>query len=571
MQDATSNALRGKLLAMMVLRVVLALGFLSITSWFQIRDHSAARLIVYYPLYAIVAAVGILTIAYALSLNRVRSLRLFTFLQVTVDIILITVIVYITGGVESYMHALYPLVVIGAAILLNKRGGLYAASVASISYGVLIDMDFYRMLPLKYKVIGSGQMNAAWEDVFTTVFTNILAYFTIAYLTGYLAEKTAKVERRLEEKEIDFERLENLNRHIVGNIASGIMTIDEALRITSFNRAAELITGYSLREVYYKDVREVFPDMIRLSAPTIGGSVRVEKTFRKKDGDEVYLGFTISEGRGADAMYIVIFQDLTQLKDMEARLMMNEKLRALGELSVGIAHEIRNPLASISGSIQVLKDELKLSGDNLNLMDIVIRETERLNALINDYLLFARPAKGLRARVDVSEIISETVRIFSHCPEAARIKVECRVSEHLYVNGDARQLGQIFWNLFVNAAHAMPDGGGLTVDSRILSHGRGPNRLGNAITYEAVESAGRVEITVADTGNGIKPEDINRIFDPFYSTKDSGTGLGLAIVHRIVETHDGTIEVLSNRSGAVFKITFPMYVHSVEAGQGMLH
>ncbi|MEK6792007.1 MAG: ATP-binding protein [Deltaproteobacteria bacterium] len=570
MRDASSNALRGKLLAMMVLRVVLALGFLSITSWFQIRDHSVARQFVYYPLYAIVAAVGILTIAYALSLSRVRNLRLFTFLQVTVDVILITVIVYITGGVESYMHALYPLVVIGAAILLNRRGGLYAASVASISYGVLIDMDFYRMLPLKYKVIGSGQMNAAWEDVFTTVFTNILAYFTIAYLTGYLAEKTAKVERRLEEKEIDFERLENLNRHIVGNITSGIMTIDEALRITSFNRAAETITGYSLRDVYYKDVRDIFTDIMRPTAQA--GSLRVEKTFRKKEGDEVYLGFTISEGRGAEATHIIIFQDLTQLKDMEARLMMNEKLRALGELSVGIAHEIRNPLASISGSIQVLKDELKLSGDNLNLMDIVIRETERLNALINDYLLFAKPAKGLRARVDVSEIISETVRIFSHCPEAARIKVECRVNERLYVNGDARQLGQIFWNLFVNAAHAMPDGGSLTVGSRILLHGRGGNRFEPPNTYEAVESAGQVEITVADTGKGIKPEELNRIFDPFYSTKDSGTGLGLAIVHRIVETHDGTIEVASNQgSGTVFKITFPMYVHSVEAGQGMLH
>ncbi|MBI5235395.1 MAG: PAS domain S-box protein [Deltaproteobacteria bacterium] len=570
MQDASSNALRGKLLAMMVLRVVLALGFLSITSWLQIRDHSVARLIAYYPIYAIVAAVGMLTIAYALTLNRVKSLRLFTFLQVTVDIILITVIVYITGGVDSYMHALYPLVVIGAAILLNKRGGLYAASAASISYGVLIDMDFYRMLPLKYKVIGSGQMNAAWEDVFTTVLTNILAYFTIAYLTGYLAEKTAKVERRLEEKEIDFDRLENLNRHIVGSITSGIMTIDEAMRITSFNRAAESITGYSLREVYYKDAREIFPDMLREGAPAAGASVRVEKTFRKKEGDEIYLGFTISDGRWAEAMYIVIFQDLTQLKDMEARLVMNEKLRALGEMSIGIAHEIRNPLASISGSIQVLKDELKLSGDNLYLMDIVVRETDRLNALINDYLLFAKPAKGFRARVDLSELISETVRIFTHCPEAARIKMECRVNERLYVNGDARQLGQVFWNLFVNAAHAMPDGGALAVHSRILPGGRCGIGSGPPDAYTA-SSAEQVEITVADTGKGIKPEELNRIFDPFYSTKESGTGLGLAIVHRIVETHDGSIEVSSNPSGAVFRITFPMSVHPVEAGQRMLH
>ncbi len=546
MQASSPHPLKAKILAMMVLRVVLALAFLGITTWFQIKEYSYAQ-VNFYPIYAVVVTVGLLTIFYSLALNRIENLVSFTYLQVTIDIALATIIVYITGGTESYLHTLYPLSVIGAAILLSKRGGFYAASVSSIAYGVLIDMDFYRMLPAKYKVIHS-MANPGWEEVFTTVATNILAYFTVAYLTGYLADKTLRAERELEEKEIDFERLEILNRQIVENITSGIMTLDEQLRITSFNREAELVTGYTLREVYYRNIDEVFPDMITAAEDGLTrNGARFEKKFKRKDGEEVHLGFTISEGQGGDVDQIVIFQDLTQLKALEEQLRRDEKLKALGELSVGIAHEIRNPLASISGSIQVLKEDLNLSGDDNKLMEIVLRETERLNALITDYLLFAKPAQEKRDAVDIGSVIEDTVKVFRNRPEASGITIVTDAPGAL-IQGDARQLGQVFWNLFINAAQAMDGAGTLRVTSRLIppgSHGQ--------------DNVGYVSIRVEDTGRGIRPEHAAKIFDPFFSTKNAGTGLGLAIVHRIIETHGGSIEVKSRPGkGAAFEIKLPV-------------
>lgn len=547
MQENARGTLKARLLAMMILRVVLALAFLGITTWFQVKEFSFANLN-FYPLYVIVAAVGLLTIFYALMLGRVRSLVLFAYSQITVDIALATMIVYITGGTSSYLHALYPLSVIGAAILLNKPGGFYAASVSSIAYGVLIDMDFYGMLPLKYKIIYSP-VPPAWEDVLVTVSTNIIAFFTVAYLTGYLAERTARMERELEEKEIDYEKLETLNRQIVGNITSGIMTLDRLQRITSFNREAGNVTGYSLKDVYYRDVEEIFPGMLEKGLRAAQEGTRVEERYKKKTGEEIYLGFTISAGQGGEAAWIVIFQDLTRLKAMEEELRRDEKMRALGELSVGIAHEIRNPLASISGSIQMLKGDVSLAGDNGKLMDIILRETERLNQLITDYLLFARPARELKDTIDLASLIGEMVDVFKNSPEASSIDITCRVEEGLTILGDARQLGQVFWNLFVNAAHAIEGSGTLTVTAGYADEG----------PIRGVRRGAWAEITVSDTGRGIPREALKRIFDPFFSTKDEGTGLGLAIVHRIIESHNGRVEVRSTvGKGTAFTILLPI-------------
>lgn len=539
---------------MMILRVVLALAFLGITAWFQVKEEYSFTQLNFYPLYSIVIAVGLLTIGYALVLNRIRNLALFAYAQIAVDIALITVIVYVTGGVASYLQTLYSLSVIGGSILLNRRGGFFAASASSIAYGLLVDMDFYGMLPGKFKILTST-VSPGWDDVLATVSANILAFFTVAYLTGYLAEETAKAERELEEKEIDYDRLERLNKLIVENITSGIMTLDESLRITSFNREAERVTGYLLKDVYYRDINDVFPRMLD-AKDSAGGGIRFEGKFLKKNGEEIFLGFTISEGQGGDISMIMIFQDLTQLKAMEEQLRRDDKLRALGELSVGIAHEIRNPLASMSGSIQLLREDLDLKGENLKLMDIVLRETDRLNMLITDFLLFARPAKEKRERVDLSKIVGETISIFGNCPEASKIKIESDVREGIYVQGDARQLGQVFWNLFLNAAHSMPGGGSLNVTARLTFKQGAENRVQ---VKGAVSEGSCVEIKVADTGSGIRPEHINRIFDPFFSTKDSGTGLGLSIVHRIIESHGGSIGVKSgSEKGTTFKITLPL-------------
>jgi two-component system sensor histidine kinase PilS (NtrC family) len=224
-----------------------------------------------------------------------------------------------------------------------------------------------------------------------------------------------------------------------------------------------------------------------------------------------------------------------------------DRLRALGELAAGMAHEVRNPLTSISGSVQVLKKSLMLDGESQHLMDTVIREAGRLNALITDFLLFAKPATKM-TKIDLRDIINETVNIFKNSPESGNIDIQLKIEDGLIVEGDSRQLKQVFWNLFINAGNAMPDN----------NRDKGQGARGKIIV-EATIREEDVEVTISDTGMGIPPENIERIFDPFFTTTDSGTGLGLAVVHRIIENHNGKIAVKSKKSeGTSFKITLPV-------------
>jgi len=551
--EEEKKALKNKALVLMFLRAVLALAFLGITTWFQVRQYSFSSLNPY-PLYAIVVIIGVLTIIYALTLKWVKNLRLFIYLQISLDIAVITMTVYVTGGIESYLPVLYFLSIIGASIMLSKRGGYYAASLASISYGLLIDLDFYGVLPVQYKIFPS-YFNHRWDEAITTIATNILAYFTVAVLTGYLAGRTEGAEKRLAKQTIDFDKLSRVNEYILENITSGIMTVDESLRITSFNRAAEIITGYSLRDVYYRNVEEIFPQTFRPENALSSEKSRLEKMVKVKDGSDVFIGFRFSRGSEADDAYIIIFQDLSKLRSMEEQLRRAEKMKALGEISVGIAHEVRNPLASMSGSIQMLSEQLSLKGDDRSLMEIVLREAKRLNELITDFLLFARPARQERKLINLAKILNDNIRLFTNSSESSGIRIVSRLDESIPVQGDARQLGQVFWNIFLNSAHAMVrDGGEISVTSSIggVSPPQGgENRFAAPHRY--------VSIVVADSGKGMEPSEVSRIFDPFYTSRPEGTGLGLAIAHSIVQSHGGAIEVTSVvDKGTVFTITLPI-------------
>ncbi len=547
------DPLRTKLLILMVFRVVLAIAFLGVITWFQFRGSFVKA--DYLPIHMLVAVVGFLTIAYAVLLNFwIKNYRIFTYLQVSVDIVLITAIVYVTGGIESYLSSIYFISIIGSSMLLGRRGGFYVASLASIVYGVMIDLDFYYVLPEEYKLLWSP-VDPDWEDVLTTIITHMLAFYTIAFLVGYLTEKTARMERALEEKEIDFDKLEALNKHIVENIPTGILTLDSSYKVTSFNVAAEDMTGYSLREVYYRDLDEIFPGMIDgWESESRQKRPRVESLFSSKEGEDIHIGYSISEGTGGEMAHIVIFMDLTLLKAMEEELRRDDRLKALGHLSASIAHEIRNPLASISGSIQMLKEELDLKGDKLHLMEIVLRETERLNFLITDFLLFAKPAQDKNESVDIGSLLSETIEVFSNSIEARGIEIKSALSEGAYVDGNKRQLAQIFWNLFLNASNAMDGDGVLSVNVKFA----------DKVTDDGGEDQA-VVVEVTDNGPGIDKENITKIFDPFFSTKDFGTGLGLSIVHRVVESHGGVIDVSSvSGEGSTFVVTLPLLVSDRE-------
>jgi two-component system sensor histidine kinase PilS (NtrC family) len=279
---------------------------------------------------------------------------------------------------------------------------------------------------------------------------------------------------------------------------------------------------------------------------------RWETCFQRKDGASLILGFSISplkDSNDREMGNILIFQDLTRLREMEEHLKRADRLAAIGKMAAGIAHEIRNPLASISGSIEILKDEVGNSPQNQQLMGIVLREVNRLNSLIADFLLFARPISPGKEKIHLHRLLEEILQMFTHSPDfTPQIRLETQFHGDLYIQGDPHQIRQVFWNLFINAAQAMPEGGTLRVDLRRNSS---PAPLTEGRLYG--------EVAVCDSGTGIGEEEMGKIFDPFFTTKERGTGLGLSIVHSIVESYGGKITVQSKvGQGTTFKILLPI-------------
>ena len=270
------------------------------------------------------------------------------------------------------------------------------------------------------------------------------------------------------------------------------------------------------------------------------------------------LGFSLSalkDSSDQEIGSILIFQDLTKLREMEEDLKRADRLAAIGKMAAGIAHEIRNPLASISGSIEILKDELGNAGPNKQLMGIILREVGRLNSLIEDFLLFARPISPGKEKIHLNPLVKEILKMFANSPDFnPQIRLETRYRDDLFIQGDPHQIRQVFWNLFINAAQAMPKGGELLVEL---------SKNSSSLPFSKGQANG--EISISDTGVGIEENEIGKIFDPFFTTKERGTGLGLSIVHSILESYGGKIKVQSQKGiGSVFSVYLPLVESTVE-------
>jgi two-component system sensor histidine kinase PilS (NtrC family) len=392
------------------------------------------------------------------------------------------------------------------------------------------------------------------------VFINILSFYTVAFLTGYLSDRLRKTRQELREKSIDFEDLRTLQEHILKSVGSGILTLDLEGHITSWNPAAEHITGYSyeemkthLQHVFGQSLKGLFGHTDDLKERPF----RFEGRIKKRDGTAAILGMVatlLRDETNSVRGIILIFQDITKILQMEDQVRRQERLATVGSLAAGIAHEIRNPLASLSGSIQVLQGELDLQGDNKHLMDIVVRETDRLNTIITEFLEYARPKAKQNEDILLSALLSETCTLLKNSRDfPSRVEVTCEIDSGVIVRGDPQRLRQVFWNLLINACQAMPDGGKIRMRALPFSN--------------EGEDAHWCEIVIADTGPGIPKSDLKKIFDPFFTTKIGGTGLGLAIVYRIVDDHDGTIIVDSREGeGTTFSIRIPAVDYSAHQG-----
>ncbi len=488
--------------------------------------------------YFLIFLVYATTIIFALLIRKVKDFTFLIYAQTTADALIITGIIYITGGGSSVFFPLYILAVLQAGVILEKKGGLMAASVCSICYGLLLNMESLWVIPSLSPRLPYNSVVMLYK-----LFLAFLAFYLSGYLTGYLAEEVRKRGRELIQTKEDYSRLEAFNRDVIQSMQSGLMTVNLKERITFLNKAGEKILGMAISQCKDRPLQNLFLELKDNFHE--GFRSRTEIAFQRPDGEEIKLGLstsTLKDHRGNKVGNIIIFQDLTHIKEMEESMRRSEKMATIGQLAAGIAHEIRNPLASISGAIQLLKEEKGAEASTQRLMEIILAESGRLNRLITDFLLYAQPPKLNKKKVDIGSLVDNTLEVFSRSPQWTKGITLSKIMEpNITVAADPQQLEQVLWNLFINAVDAMEGKGILEV--KVHKDGKGH----------------MVTLVVSDTGKGIAAKDINKIFDPFFTTKEGGSGLGLSIVHKIVESHGGGIATESRpHHGTTFTLTLPV-------------
>ncbi len=563
--------LKKRLQWLMFFRVIIAsffLGVAAITQW-QRSDSYLSPHLVYY--YGLIGTVYFCTFIYVFLMPVINNFQVFAHIQIFIDLLLVTVLIYITGGINSIFSFMYTISIISASILLYISGGIIAASVSSLFYCSLVTLQHYNFI-FPFQTGYLTVKSYSGEPLYFPLIVNASTFFLVAFLSSFIAEQGKKSRIQLQEKQIDVENLEAFNENIIQSINSGLLTLDQESRVITFNRAAQQITGLVHSQVYMKNIEDVFPN---LKFPEHAGETdskfanpRFETTFIKKSGKVLYLGFSLSilkDKSGNEIGKIIAFQDLTNFKEMQSYIQRMDRLAAVGRLAAGIAHEVRNPLASISGSIQVLEKSLELNDSDKRLMEIIIRESSNLSELISEFTQFARPGKLKKERFKLKHIVDEVIEIFKNSPECREvIRINQNIRDDIYVQANYQQVKQVLWNLMINAAQAINSNTGeISIDARIKEGGLQPSVSEKNIEDEKQDNtqACFIEIQIHDTGCGISKEDIDKIFDPFYTTKDNGTGLGLAVVHRIIQEHEGKISVDSKKEeGASFTIYLPNYI-----------
>ncbi|HKW85737.1 MAG TPA: ATP-binding protein, partial [Nitrospiraceae bacterium] len=356
------------------------------------------------------------------------------------------------------------------------------------------------------------------------------------------------------------------HENIVQSISSGLFTTDAEGRITSFNPAAQDATGYTLGQVQNRRWWEVFNwqqgDRFGTGPVSLTVPYRFEAEGKRADGSRLVLGMTLSplnEG-GVQTGLVGVFKDLTQIRDMEEQMRRQEWLATIGEMSAGMAHEIRNPLGALAGAMQMLRKDLPLDETNTRLMNIAIREATRLDSIITEFLAYARPPALNLKECDLNVVLADTLDLIRHEAHSRQKDIEITIqpwTSPVIAQVDQDQLKQVFWNLAANAFDAMPVGGQLMISVRCRQ------------VRVSGQSGEVIEIAFQDTGEGIRKEHLDKIFLPFFTTKKEGSGLGLAAVYRIVDLHGGWVRVDSQvGKGARFVVCLP---RSAEEGPRLWH
>ena len=539
---------------LMLGRVIILTVLLAITFLFQISEKRYLFITLTNAFYYYIGFFYLVTILYALYLKKIIDLNRFLMFQIVIDHLCIAGLIYFTGGKESFFPLAYFFTIIGSSIFFYRRGALFSAFFSTFLYGLLLLFQLYQW----FSPLGLSQPHEA-SQIFYSLIIYLASFFIVAFLSSFITEELRKKGKELIQKQVDYHQLETFNRNVIQSLDSGLLTVDLEGKINFLNRTAERIlspNGKDIREVsiytLFPTLNQITGKMMKHPFDSFSDYQRYETQFIDPEGRKIYLGFSISPLTSPDGSLIghtLIFQDITRFKEMEEQMKRLDKMSAINQLAAGMAHEIRNPLTSLSGSIQMLKSELSLEAHQERLMAIILRESERLNALITDFLLYAQPPKTNREVWNIRNLLEETLELFTHSPEYPEGILIRTPSPFQEIQSlvDPDQLKQVFWNLLRNAVQSMGERGVLTV---LLE-----NKVDGIPQRNEREW---MQLSISDTGKGIAPLEKEKIFEPFYTTKDGGTGLGLSIVHKIVENHNGVIKVKSEvGTGTTFTIFLP--------------
>jgi two-component system sensor histidine kinase PilS (NtrC family) len=504
--------------------------------------------------FAVLLSYGWLLLRYA-AWGSVDLPTYAVFLQAVADVAFISIIVIATGLYDSVFSFMFVIVILLGSLERYLRGALGWAILSSAAYTVLVYLQMRGILLPP----GFEAAYVRFPQFARSAVTHSTAFLLTGILSGLLGEEIRKGKEKVRDRDDVIQKLESFHKHVIDNIPSGLLTIDTRGRVNLVNDTACAILGMTREDTVGKPIGQVLAGIEGWEAREgkegrdDSRIPRPEIPFLRADGTEVFLGFSSSamkDPEGHAIGRVVIFQDLTPIRQMEERVRIADRLAGVGELAAGLAHEIRNPLASIAGSSQLLRESAASSGESATLLDIIGRESQRLNGLITDFLAYTGPSQRNTTRLDVAALlrdVAEAVRAGEAREKG--VAVELAPLKTLMADGDAEQLKQVVWNLVRNAVQAAPAGGKVMID--------GFEQIRHGFRY--------VVATVTDTGAGIAPGIIGKIFNPFFTTKEGGTGLGLSISQRIVHQHKGFIEVRpAPGKGCAFSVFLP----AASAGSG---
>lgn len=483
-----------------------------------------------------------LTILYFFLLRLSKEIAWQVRLQFLMDALLITWLVWRTGDLTSPYITLYIVLISVGSFFLRPLQTLFLAVSCVFLFTILALMTVNLVLE------PSGPAQAT-SKVVQIVSFHIVAFLVVGLLASRLSERRNSGEQ-LEATEKSLASLRVLHERIIESIRSGLITTDLDGNIITFNSAATEITGLTSAEARTRSVHSVFGDIteaieLSLEAAENGEHVpRFEADLITPDGFAVKIGYGITQlfsENSETTGLIITFQDLTEIRSMEESVKRKDRLAAVGRVAAGLAHEIRNPLGAMRGAIQVLESNTERGSMNAELMEIILKESDRLNSIITNFLSYARPPASEFVQTDISEAVRELLKLLRHSPdvESHHELIDDSGTESIMIAADPAQLRQIFWNLARNSMQAMPNGGKFCI---------GLERIPN----------NRVRITIEDTGKGMSPEQVEQLFEPFSNSTSGGTGLGLSIVYQIVRDHNGVINVRSlEGKGTTITIDLP--------------